>query len=425
MATFLGSNQRGVLYDGVHRLDMGSSEKLLLVNWYTDLERWATIDDRWLNLWTALVVLGVALELLVIWKEYRSDLRDFRRATIRSPERPSILKVLLELFGAGLVTIGVAGEFFITKNLGEIESHIRTISRRQVSLADGDAAVAIRRTVELESENLRLQQQIQPRELTTSARDQIRKALERNRVKVQIIAYGGDVESMRLAQELEAITKAKENDVVVGISFSGSEIVYGARVCRLSPWPEVAEAIAVALGASLVVDLRSGYPVNCAPDALSVFIGAKPLPSDRQEKPAPSSLRPLRSLDENAQLRIASSLAPFRGVVAVTYLEVVPDSPELAGQVYRVLGKAVPDNKGIVNDLTYRDSFDLPPDPVGIEVRHTSDGEATAFAEAITSALEREIHGVRVFPGLKMPFTSLPLNDPARSRVVVRIGRNP
>jgi hypothetical protein len=109
---------------------------------YGELSHWVEVDGRWLNRWTAAVVIGVALELWVIWKDHKSSLRDFKRGTIRSPERPSRIKLIVELLSAALVIVGVAGEFFIARSTGEKETEMRTISGKQVSIAEGDAAAA-------------------------------------------------------------------------------------------------------------------------------------------------------------------------------------------------------------------------------------------------------------------------------------------
>src|SRR5271157_2431110 len=69
--------------------------------------------EAWLYFWVALVVLGVVLEVgFVLW-EYKEERKEYHRGTIRSPQKPSGWKLLLELLGAVLVATGVAGEFAI------------------------------------------------------------------------------------------------------------------------------------------------------------------------------------------------------------------------------------------------------------------------------------------------------------------------
>ena len=102
---------------------------------------WSSLD-WWLNFWTILVVVGVAVELGVLVTEYVHDWRDFKRGTIHSPEKPSLLIFVLGLLGAGLVAIGVAGEFQVHVKAGKIESDMRSRSRELVALANKDANAA-------------------------------------------------------------------------------------------------------------------------------------------------------------------------------------------------------------------------------------------------------------------------------------------
>ena len=86
-----------------------SAFKILIAN----LEGSRSVLDGWLNLWTALVVIGVVAEIgFVIW-EYTDDLRAWRSGAITSPARPRRVKFLLELVGASLVALGVAGELVV------------------------------------------------------------------------------------------------------------------------------------------------------------------------------------------------------------------------------------------------------------------------------------------------------------------------
>jgi hypothetical protein len=117
-----------------------------------ELERWSSVLDSWLNRWTTIVVLGVVLELaFVIW-EYRTELHDFRRGTIRSPEKPRLLKYIIEFLGAGLVAAGVAGELVVHTRSGKIETEMRDVTRQQVSIANDRAGDAIKEAARLTKE---------------------------------------------------------------------------------------------------------------------------------------------------------------------------------------------------------------------------------------------------------------------------------
>lgn len=114
----------------------------LLAGALDDLERsWSSLD--WLlNFWTVLVVVGVAVELVVLITEYFHDWRDFKRGTIHPPDKPNIFILGFGFLGAALVAIGVAGEFQIHVKAGKIESDMRDKTRQLVSIADGNAADA-------------------------------------------------------------------------------------------------------------------------------------------------------------------------------------------------------------------------------------------------------------------------------------------
>jgi hypothetical protein len=112
---------------------------------------WASLD-WWLNFWTVLVVVGVALELVVLITEYTNDWRDFRREVIHSPEKPSLLIFCLGLLGAGMVAVGVAGEFRIHVMAGKIEADMREESRQLVAIAEREAGDAKERAGKLEKD---------------------------------------------------------------------------------------------------------------------------------------------------------------------------------------------------------------------------------------------------------------------------------
>ena len=115
---------------------------IALSNRLAELERWSSVLDSWLNRWTTMVVVGVVLEVaFVIW-EYRLELHEFRRGTIRSPEKPRLRKYIIEVLGAGLVAMGVAGELVVHTRSGRIDTEMRDITRQQVSIANGIAADA-------------------------------------------------------------------------------------------------------------------------------------------------------------------------------------------------------------------------------------------------------------------------------------------
>lgn len=154
---------------------------------------WSSLD-AWLNFWTLLVVIGVSLEILIIAVEFAREYSDFKRDVIHTPEMPSILAFALGMPGAGLVAIGVAGEFRIHIIAGKIETDMRDATRQLVAFAERDAAKANknagdakerageaykqasrneREAARLTKENLLLQEKIAPRRLDKGARDRV------------------------------------------------------------------------------------------------------------------------------------------------------------------------------------------------------------------------------------------------------------
>ena len=142
-------------------------DELTLSNKLKSLESaWASIDC-WLNFWTVVVVIGVAVELGVIFIEYRHAMLEFRRGVIRPPDKPSALLLFLGLLGAGLVAGGVAGEFWQHLKAGRVETEMRNATGSLVAIVNGKASEANGRasaneeeTARLTGENLKLQQEL-------------------------------------------------------------------------------------------------------------------------------------------------------------------------------------------------------------------------------------------------------------------------
>jgi len=115
-----------------------SALKILLDN----LEMSRSSLHGWLLFWTFLVVLGVALELVFVVKEYIDQSHDFRRGIIHSPEKPSTMLFVSGLLGAGLVAIGVAGELYIDVQAGKVETEIRKANELRAALLSKEASDA-------------------------------------------------------------------------------------------------------------------------------------------------------------------------------------------------------------------------------------------------------------------------------------------
>jgi anti-sigma28 factor (negative regulator of flagellin synthesis) len=100
--------------------------------------------EHWLYICVALVVIGVAAEVVFIFWEYQENLKDFHRGTIRSPEKPSVSKLIMHMIAASFVAIGVGGEFCVDWMAGEIQTDLRNKNGELNRLLSNASSVALR-----------------------------------------------------------------------------------------------------------------------------------------------------------------------------------------------------------------------------------------------------------------------------------------
>jgi hypothetical protein len=125
---------------------------------------WSALDFE-LNIWTFLVVFGVALELIVVIREYLHDWKGFKQGTIHSPERPDIVLFIIGFLGAALVAFGVAGELRDHVRAGKIESEMRSISRELLGIAEREAGDANGKAAQLSKDAEGLKKQAEDEKL--------------------------------------------------------------------------------------------------------------------------------------------------------------------------------------------------------------------------------------------------------------------
>jgi outer membrane murein-binding lipoprotein Lpp len=81
---------------------------------------------------TLAVLVGVAMELGVIWYDFREESETWAIfhfiAVLRSPSRPSVRKFALEIVGVALVVLGIVGEFGFGVEIASINSLLRSKS---------------------------------------------------------------------------------------------------------------------------------------------------------------------------------------------------------------------------------------------------------------------------------------------------------
>ena len=117
-------------------------DELALASKLKSLDSSWTSLDFWLNVWTLVVVIGVVVELGVIVIEYLHEKRDFEGGVVHPPDKPSVLLLTFGLLGAGLVALGVAGEFRVHVKAGKVETGIRDTTLELVALVNGKAEAA-------------------------------------------------------------------------------------------------------------------------------------------------------------------------------------------------------------------------------------------------------------------------------------------
>ena len=145
------------------------NDELALKNELNRLESsWSSLDG-WLNFWTLIVVIGVAVEVVVIVVEHRHGMHDFRRGIIRPPDKPSAWLLAFGLLGAGLVAIGVAGEFWIHIKAGRVETEMRDATGSLVAIADGKANAANERASQNEKDAAQLRTDLEKAKGETKA----------------------------------------------------------------------------------------------------------------------------------------------------------------------------------------------------------------------------------------------------------------
>ena len=235
--------------------------------------------DWWLDFWTFLVVVGVAVELLVIIIEFVHDWKDFRRRIIHSPDKPSIFRFAFGFIGAALVAIGVAGELHIHVHAGKTESDMRSKSRELVAIIEKDAQEAGERASKADLARIQLEKSMEWRHLPDKARSAFCVLPPPTAdVDVAVITLVEDLEPKRYATEIA--------DAIAACS--GTQ----RRMLALSEWPYPTRSgiwidfpardrkLAQDLQASL---LKNGVQISGISDfqRRAIFVGPRPLPEDK------------------------------------------------------------------------------------------------------------------------------------------------
>jgi hypothetical protein len=259
-------------------------EELALSNKLKTLESsWSSLD-WWLNFWTATVVVGVVVELVVIAVEYRHDRSDFEGGVIHPPDKPSTMLLFWGLLGAGLVALGVAGEFRVHVKAGRVETDMRNASGRLVALISDRAsaneveAAQLRKEAEIERiKRLRLVAALAPRSLSTKDVAEICEAVRpfaKPSIRVLVISLQGN--PIRLAIQIAAALRCAGFSVDIEQSLAVTpEVSIGSPLEYLAPG-NAANAIVGALAGKVYLwgftrVLPSGSPIT-------IFVGERFIP---------------------------------------------------------------------------------------------------------------------------------------------------
>jgi hypothetical protein len=205
----------------------------------TEIEALETKSIFWehLVLWfTALVVIGVAMEFWVICRERRDDMGAWRRGVIIPPERPSTAKFIIELVSLVLITGGIFGELGVGIKVTSINgvlrgksAELRSKSNQLVALVNERAASAEKRAGEAELE-LAL---IKTARSITHKSELIASLGSFKGTKYMFFGLFGDEESTNLLKEIDSVlqqakwTRAQPRTPfppVLGVSL-GNEII--------------------------------------------------------------------------------------------------------------------------------------------------------------------------------------------------------
>jgi hypothetical protein len=189
---------------------------------------------------TLLVAVGVAMELWVIRHEYRDDMEAWALAhfgVLRSPGRPSITKLIVEVGSVLLITIGIIGELGVGIKIASINvalrgksAELRTNSDRLVALLRVEAQQTQERAAQIEASMML-------RRLPKKAGEGLCQVIPKSVIyQVGVISSSQDWESYRYAEDFDAALRSCIEAAklplhgTLGNSFWSQNVVFGVWV---------------------------------------------------------------------------------------------------------------------------------------------------------------------------------------------------
>jgi hypothetical protein len=167
---------------------------------------WSSLDG-WVKLWITLVVMGVVVELATVLTEYRSERKEYLRASIllpHPPKKPNGWRFFWEFLGAGLVAIGVSGELGAHFIGSKLETELRNKNHELVTSIQHRAANA-------ELETARLYALTAPRRLTPEQqRDMVNVLRPFRGRRIVVVSHAYDPEGYLFAKQVVGVFKRAE-----------------------------------------------------------------------------------------------------------------------------------------------------------------------------------------------------------------------
>jgi hypothetical protein len=194
----------------------------------TALDNSSVLWDTWLlPIFTGLVVAGLIADVVVVCREHKGEMNDWRRGIVRPPDRPSTGKFRLELFATIAIFLGVAGELVAGIRIATINGELRTKnaelrrkSNELVALLHVEAEDAQKAAGEANERAEEMKEALAPRRLTTKQRSAISSTLSRfSGQPVTVVHNTFDTEAaVFAAQMLSTLKLAKWTMSTVGVS---------------------------------------------------------------------------------------------------------------------------------------------------------------------------------------------------------------
>lgn len=212
------------------------------------LEREITIIDsssgRWeifLTVFSIFVLVGVAMEIIVVLGQNRDETLAWQRATVLPPEKPSANKLKLEIASIALVSLGIAGEIGIgawvshrNGALRDKHSELRNKSDQLVGLLRLEAIQAQQEAEQAKERTAKIEASMMLRHLSKEQAAALCAAIPKSHInEVAVTSSSQDWEAFRYAQDFDEALRhctpsaGLDRSGAVGDSFWSQNVVFG------------------------------------------------------------------------------------------------------------------------------------------------------------------------------------------------------